>query len=61
MTPAAVVFAVLACITIAAIADTKEAKMAAVPIQPAIRPGHTRHPRAITMVPASGNAITSQP
>jgi hypothetical protein len=39
----------------------KESPIAAVPIQPGLRPGSQRHPSEITTQPASGKARTSQP
>src|SRR5205085_8329583 len=41
-------------------AQPNAAAIAAVPIQPAERPGHRFHPRAITTVPTSGQSSTSQ-
>ena len=38
-----------------------EPRIAALPIQPASRPGSTLQPSEITSIPASGNASTSQP
>jgi hypothetical protein len=43
----------------AAIAFTKARAIAAVPIQPAARPGSLRQPKAFTRKPAKGKASTS--
>jgi hypothetical protein len=42
-------------------AQANAAKIAPVPIQPALRPGSQRQPNEITSIPASGKHRTSQP